>query len=83
MLDPLCGDLFMYCTLDTSSLELSSLQDIIFIPFRLVLVFWRLFKTKERSNGDVIVVQKKILHCMGGATTFFPFLALFQYSGDY
>ena len=44
----------------------SSLQEIIFIPFQLVLVFWRLLKKRKgflmvKKNfliGDVIVVQK-------------------------
>ena len=60
----------------------SSLQEIILIPFRLVLVFWRLLKEgKEKKSFlscDVIVVQKsstgdKNITLYGWGYNFLPF----------
>ena len=36
---------------------LSSLQKIVFIPFRLVLIFWRLLKNGERKRAFSMVIS--------------------------
>ena len=62
----------------------SSLHNIIFKSFLLVLVLWSLLQQSFIFLSYIIVVQKKILveiessHCVGGALTFFTIIALFS-----